>query len=246
MDEQVLTHHLMIDPDPKNPELVEAARSSKECADALQDSQRFEKELGEALMLPVHPGRAEDVIARRQAQQRAPALPWMLASAAAVLLAVGVAAVQFLPENDSQARDLDGVWLHVAEHWQHDGARVLAASQIMQSEGDDIESLLAGLGVDIAPELTARVTLGKLCPTPDGNGAHLILDSDDGPITLIVMPGARAPGPPTAQALRDGQQAWLVGLDHGSVAVIANPDQGAFDIARQIRRQISIDDPLLL
>jgi len=236
----------MTDPDPENPEVVEAARSSQECAEVLQESQRFEKELASALDIPPRPGLAADIIARRNTMHQGPGLSWVLATAAAVVLAVGVVTVQFLPDSEPQYLGSEEVWRHLANHWEHDGADVLAASQTMHSQPDDIETLLIGLGIDVDPALSAQVTLGKICPTPDGDGAHLVLDTAEGPITLIVMPGTRVPETPTAQRLHDGQEAWLVGLERGSVAVIADPELGAYDIARQIRQQISIDDSLLL
>jgi len=246
MDSTNLRQHLMTDPDPENPEVVEAARSSKDCAEVLRESQRFEERLAGALEIPSRPGLAADIIARRNAMHQGPGLSWMLATAAAVVLAVGVVTVQFLPDSEPRYQGSEDVWLHLANHWEHDGADVLAASQTMHSEADDIETLLVGLGIDVDPALSARVTLGKICPTPDGDGAHLVLDTAEGPITLIVMPRTRVPETPTAQRLHDGQEAWLVGLERGSVAVIADPELGAYDIARQIRQQISIDDSLLL
>jgi hypothetical protein len=236
----------MTDPDPENPDVIEAARSSRECADVLRESQRFEQQLAAALEVPARPGLAADLIARRQALPQGPGISWMLATAAAVVLAVGVVTFQFLPDSKPGDPDLGEVWRHLASHWEHDGAQVLAASQSMRSEASDIADLLGGLGVDVDTELTARFTLGKICPTPDGDGAHLILDTEDGPITLIVMPDTPAPETPTARRLHDGQEAWLVGLNRGSVAVIADPNRGAFEIARRIRQQISIDDSLRL
>lgn len=246
MDSTSLRQHLMTDPDPENPEVVEAVRSSQECAEVLRDSQRFEKMLGSALNLPSRPGLAADIIARRNAVDQGPGLSWMLAAAAAVVLTIGVVTVQFLPDSDPRHQGSEDVWIHLASHWEHDGADVLAASQTMHSQADDIEALLVGLGIAVDPALSARFTLGKICPTPDGDGAHLVLDTAEGPITLIVMPRTRVPDTPTAQRLHDGQEAWLVGLGRGSVAVIADPELGAYDIARQIRQQISIDDSLLL
>lgn len=246
MDPKTLEQHLMTDPDRDNPDVAEAVASSQDCARVVEDSRRFEDELGQALKIPERPGLADKIIASRTADPVGPGRAWLLATAAAVCLGVGLVTFQLLPESNPDDRDMDAVWSHLAAHWAHDGVSVLAASETVRGGSDNVRALLDYLGISVDTGLADRFALGKICPTPDGRGAHLILDTEEGPITLIVMPRTQSPAAPASQTLSDGQEAWLVSLGHGSVAVIAHPNQGAHDIARQIRQQISIDDALRL
>jgi len=246
MDSRTLEQHLMTDPDPKNPEVVEAARTDEDCAAVLRESEQFERELRSAMTLPSRPGLAQDIIERRKAEQHRPELPWMLATAAAVTLAIGVVAIQMIPGPDEHPHHSGDVWAQLTEHWQYDGQQALVASQTVDSRPEDVEALLTGLGIDADPDLIARVRLGKICPTPGGEGAHLVLTTDDGPITLILMPRTEAPPLPSSQILSDGKEAWLVALENGSMAVIADPDQGAFDLARRLGQQVQMGDHLSL
>jgi len=246
MDSKTLEHHLMTDPDPRNPDVVDAAKSDETCAAVLRDSQAFEAQLMDALKIPSRAGLAQDIMAKQQETSRRPELPWMLATAAAVTLTIGVVATQFLPDSNAHHHADSDVWVHLAQHWEHDGAQVLNASQATQSQTADVEQLLVGLGVEADPDLLAQVSLGKICPTPEGDGAHLVLNSDDGPITLIIMPKTQTSSAPSAKIMSDGQEAWLVALEHGSMAVIADPDRNAFEIARQLRQQVSVDGTLAL
>lgn len=246
MDSNSLKQHLMTDPDPDNPEVVDAARNSEDCAEILRESQQFEAQLQAALAVPSRPNLAQDIMARQKADAHGPELPWMLATAAAVTLTIGVVAMQLIPAEEHGHHGHGDVWVHLTEHWSHDGAEVLASSQTMNSQPEEIERLLAGLGVDADPRLIAQVSLGKVCPTPDGDGAHLVLNTAEGPITLIIMPSTESPPLPSSQTMSDGKEAWLVGLEQGSMAVIADPDQDAFELARQLGEQVSVSDTLSL
>jgi hypothetical protein len=247
MDSRTLEQHLMTDPDPTNPEVVDAARSDADCAAVLRDSEQFERDLRAAMTLPSRPGLAQDIIERRRAKQGRPELPWMLATAAAVTLAIGVVALQMIPgQHDHPHSNSSDVWVQLAEHWSYDGQQALASSQTASSTPEDIEALLSGLGIDVDRDLIDRVRLGKICPTPSGKGAHLVLTTEDGPITLILMPRTEAPPLPSSQTLSDGKEAWLIGLENGSMAVIADPDQGAFDLARRLGQQVQMGDHVSL
>ncbi|OAB54835.1 hypothetical protein AY599_07615 [Leptolyngbya valderiana BDU 20041] len=246
MDRRTLEQHLMTDPDLTNPEVVDAARADEDCAAVLRESERFERDLHSAMTLPSRPGLAQDIIERRKADHHRPELPWMLATAAALTLAIGVVALQMIPGEHDHAHRSSDVWTQLAEHWTYDGQQALASSQTANSDPEDIEALLSGLGIDAERDLIDRVRLGKICPTPSGEGAHLVLTTDDGPITLILMPRTEAPPLPSSQTLSDGKEAWLIGLENGSMAVIADPDQGAFDLARRLGQQVRIGDQLSL
>ncbi|AKS42832.1 DUF3379 family protein [Wenzhouxiangella marina] len=240
MDLEALNKRLMSDPDLDDPALRALAEKDPACAEALEDARAFEARLERALALRAPRGLAERIIERQQRERRRPEIPWMLSTAAALALAIGLLAFRG-PTPSTDPRQ-DDVWSTVAWHWAHDGPQVLEASLQMQSTAIEVDALLDSLGVHADEELLAQVRLGKICPTPDGRGAHLILTTDDGPITLMILPHTRAPMAPASVTLDDGLEAWLVNLDHGSMAVLAEPGRGAYELARRLQQQLSIDE----
>jgi len=248
MDLQSLKKRLMSDPDFSDPDIQAAARADRDCADAVESARAFEADLATALKVRAPRGLADRVIARQRQAGGRPEMPWMLATAAALMLSVGVVSFQLLSEPDDGHPELAGhdIWAHLAWHWDYDGARALEVSQTNQTSPNEVRALLDELGLRLAPELLAQVQLGKACPTPDGRGAHLILTTADGPITLMIMPQTQVPLAPASATLDNGLEAWLVNLERGSVAVLAEPGRNAHELARQLQQQVSVNDGLQL
>jgi hypothetical protein len=58
----------------------------------------------------------------------------------------------------------------------------------------------------------------KYCPTPDGKGVHMVLNTEQGPVTLIYMPETEVI---EGEMLRvDDVEAVLVSLPRGSAALL--------------------------
>jgi hypothetical protein len=143
------------------------------------------------------------------------------AMAASVLLVIAAAGITWR----MNSMNFDSTEQYVAYHYNHDGDDVLARAGGQQA--DNIEKILAGFNVALAPELAGKVTLIKYCPTPAGMGAHLVVDTASGPVTIIFMPDT--PVADGEMLAFDGMQAQLVGLARGSAAVIGTPAQ---DVAK--------------
>lgn len=139
-------------------------------------------------------------------------LPGWLAMAASVFVIAGVVAVLLWPSPPPQ--DLGE---YVRSHYLHDGPDVLArADQGM--EAGEVDALFAALGAEAGPEFTAGVRYAKFCPTPDGRGAHMVLGTSEGPVTVIYMPNIEVDGPVLLEF--DDVQAQVVALSRGSAAII--------------------------
>ena len=95
------------------------------------------------------------------------------------------------------------------------------------------------LGVHVEHELMETIRLAKFCPTPDGRGAHAVLETDGGPVTLFYMPRSQAPDAPRKVSLPDGKEGWLINVERGSMALIADSGRDARDLADEIQRQLS-------
>ena len=121
--------------------------------------------------------------------------------------------------------NFDSIEQYVAYHYNHDGEDVLARAGGQQA--DNIEQILSDFNVQLAPELAGKVTLIKFCPTPEGMGAHLVVNTASGPVTIIFMPDMLVTD--GEMLAFDGMQAQLVDLVRGSAAVIGTPAQ---DVAK--------------
>ena len=96
-----------------------------------------------------------------------------------------------------------------------------------QAEVQDVQTLLAGFEVEAAPTLAEIVGVIKYCPTPDGKGVHMVLNTQNGPVTVIYMPDT--PVTDRQMLAFDNVEAILVQLDRGSAAIIGAGGQQVSD-----------------
>ena len=229
---------LMTDPGDRSEEMRVARATDGEFAAAAEASDRFEAKLHQALNVPAPHGLAETIILRQSLEQdsRRPRWPQLSALAAALALAVAVTTFTMWP-GQTPMGDLQQ---HLAWHWQHDGPQVLAtAAGRTQADPNQIQQVLAEFGIQLEPEMLEQVRLTKFCPTPDGAGAHIVLNTESGPVTLYYMPRTRVPSSPTRMHLEDGMEAVALNVERGSLAVIAETGTDTPQLAREIARQLA-------
>lgn len=228
----------MTDPYDRGAEMRAARAAGGEFAAAAAASDRFEARLHRALNVPAPHGLAEHIILRNSLEQDSSQSRWpRLAALAAVLaLAVAVTTYTMMPGKTSMGE----LQQHLAWHWQHDGPQVLATSAgRAHADPSEAQQVLSEFGVQMEPGMLEQVRMTKFCPTPDGAGAHIVLDTDAGPVTLYYMPRTHIPSSPATIRLDDGMQAIAVNVERGSLALIAEPGVDAPELARQISRQLA-------
>lgn len=228
---------LMTDPSDRSPELRAARASGEEFAAAAAEADRFEAMLQRALNVPAPRGLAEHIILRQslEGESNRPRWPQLTALAAALALAVAVTTFTMMPRTS-----MGDLQQHIAWHWEHDGPQVLAASAgRVEPDPNQVQQVLAEFGLHVEPELLEQVRMTKFCPTPDGAGAHIVLATAAGPVTLYYMPRTRIPSSPANIRLNDGMEAVALNVERGSLAVIAEPGADAPELAREIARQMA-------
>ncbi len=205
------------DPNSQDPEFLRVRNSAPEFIQAANESAQFERKLGRALAVSVPVNVLADL--KETARTTAGgATRWRYyAMAAGLLLVITAAGITWR----MSAVKFDSVEQYVAYHYHHDGEDVLARAYGQRA--DNIDEVLSGFNVKLAPGLAGMVSLIKFCPTPAGMGAHLVVTTASGPVTIIFMPDTLvADGEMLAF---DGMQAQLVGLGRGSAAVIGTTSQ---------------------
>lgn len=191
-------------------EMVAARASSEEHRAAAREAERFEQRLDRALAAPVPEDLIESLRALPKGGGRGRRL-WPFALAASLLVAVTAAGLGW-----RSSHSWASVEEYVMDHYRHDGERLVDES-LAQGYGD-VHAVLAEFGLDAEPALANIVSLVKICPTPEGKGVHMILQTEQGPLTVIYMPETHVEDGDSWSF--DDKEVLLVELERGSAAII--------------------------
>jgi hypothetical protein len=197
---------------------------------AVDDALAFEDRLEQALRVPVDEAALVDSLlaAPRKAKRRFE-MPQWLALAASLFILAGVSGLVWVA---IQPTGTPSVADFVAQHYAHDGEAVLARAD-EGATAVEVEAVLARLGAQASDALAGQVQFIKFCPTPDSQGAHMILATEAGPATVIFMPAVQVEEPLLLQF--DGVSATVVALDRGAAAIIGASDSAADELRAQLQ-----------
>jgi len=217
MDYSEFKRQLGADPTSQDPDFLRARQSSPEFVRAAAESDRLEHILKKALTWPAPPelvAGLKDIAQTGKSGSR----PWRsYALAASVLLAVAVAGMIW-----RMNPGYDSVEQYVAYHYGHDGPMLVARGEGKQA--DNVDAVLTRFHLTLAPQAKRMVGVIKICPTPSGKGAHMVLNTSSGPISIIFMPDTAVTDGEMLDF--DGMQAQLLVLSGGgSAAVIGTHSQ---------------------
>jgi len=218
MDFSEFKRLLGAEPRSRDPEFQRARQSSPEFEAAAASAEGFETKLERAVMFPAPPGLLEDIMAVSQLAPESSQSKrwWPMALAASVLIAVGAAGLTWKmnPRFESVAE-------YVVYHYRHDGGKMETMAE--GSTASDVQAVLSELNVRATPALADIVGVIKYCPTPDGKGVHMVLNTQTGPVTVIYMPDTAVTD--REKLAFDDVEAILVDLQRGSAAIIASNPQ---------------------
>jgi len=209
----------------KDPEILRARQSNPEFEQAAADAEAFELKLGKALEL-AEPGDdfLEEIIS---ISKRKTSGPRWYAMAASVLILVGVAGVSWW-----QLQQPSTIEEYVSRHFGYDGQKVLGMASA-DFDSAIIGEIMSSLDIKAEDQLANRIRFIKFCPTMEGRGAHMIVQTDEGPVTVIYMPGTEVID---RRIIAFGEmQAYLVAMETGSAAIIGRQDQSVSSIDRLVR-----------
>ena len=214
------------DPLNRDPETLRARNSAPEFEAAAVEAEAFEEKLQSALNLQAPSGLLNDIkdITRQPARSR----NWMpLALAASVLIAIGAVGMAW-----KQSHQWDSVEEYLADHYSHDGAGLVARATDVVDE-QDIIKIMASLDASVGQQLAGNIKFIKFCPTPEGRGAHMVVQTEQGPMTIIFMPKTHVTDGEIISF--DQMQALMVSLEHGSAAIIGKQSQSIESLEAVIR-----------
>lgn len=225
----------LIGADPRNREarIVQARESAPEFEHAAREAELFEDKLETAINIRPPDDLLEQIKAiNQQPVRRSNWIP--LAMAASLVIAIGAAGLAW-----KQTRHWDSVGDYVADHYSHDGAS-LVAKAAGPAEKADIERILARFNTSATDELASRIQLIKFCPTPDGRGAHMVINTEQGLMTVILMPHTDVNNGEVIEF--ENMHALLVDLGPGSAAIIGEQDQAVETLQAMVRQSLITDN----
>jgi hypothetical protein len=209
------------DPASQDPEYRAARRSGPEFVQAAAAADAFEQQLQRATRLPVDSQLTEslkELAATATTADVSLLYRFRYAIAATVVLAFsGLVLMQQLTPAWDSVED------YVAYHYSHDGNQVLGMAD--SPNAGELNDILATFDLQMDAPMSEQVRFVKYCPTPEGKGIHLVMNTQQGLVTVIIMPG---------QKVNNGErfafndvEAALVNLPGQdiSAAIIASPEQ---------------------
>ena len=232
MDFSEFIRQLGADPGNRDPEFLRARQSSPEFLQAAEEADALEEKLVRAVDLPVPDDLQESILAISKDEAATSGnVPWWrsMALAAGILIAVGAAGVTW-----NLSRGWESVEVYVADHYQHDGAGLVAKAGNRTTS--DVRKIFSRFDVEATPALADIISVIKYCPTPDGKGVHMVLNTDEGPVTVIYMPNTEVSDHETLEF--EGMRALLVSLDKGSAVIIGTESQGISELYSMVQNSI--------
>ena len=236
-------HLLNSDPASGDKEYQAARISGPEFMQAAIKSDAFEQQLQRATRLPENP----DLTTRLQAlaaaapkveQSANESLLYRFRYAIAATVVLGFSGVLLTQQLTPSWDSVEG---YVAYHYSHDGSKVLTLAD--KPNSGELSDILATFNLQMNSSMSQQVRVVKYCPTPEGKGVHLVINTEQGLVTVIIMPG---------QKVQDGErfafndmEASLVALpgENMSLAIIARPAQ--MDAALGANLGLALQDAFL-
>jgi len=189
------------------PPLEEHLAGCAECARFRTEMQTLEGDIRRALQSP------PELAVRRP--RRAVPSPWRpLALAASVLVALAVSGVWLLLPADTLAHDLVSHVEAESGSW--------AAQEPLDGAGITQALRAAGVGFDVTSD---KVTYAHSCRFRGRYVPHLVLQTDKGPVTVMLLRHEQVRSPRTFR--EEGLSGVIVPAENGSIAVLAQGDARA-------------------
>lgn len=215
------------DPLNRDPDTLRARQSGPEFEAAALEAEAFEDKLRAAVNIaPPDDALLDELLAISEPPKRN--YGWM-AMAAGVLIAIGVAGVLWNQSAPNKRLDETVAW-----HYSEDGELLMAMARDEFDSGET-RRILAEFELIAEQELQGQIRFMKICEGFNGSSAHMIVETDRGLISVIVMPGVRA----KERLFEFGDmQGYYVALGDSTAAIIGSPEQAVSGYSDLIRNTL--------
>lgn len=195
------------------------ADECSECRAFLERQRSLDADLFDAMRVPAPDGLADRVLVAQGIRRRPRAWGWALA--ASIVLAAGLVAF-VAPELAGRALAGEAI-AHVKEEPQSFTIARRHAPETLSAE-------LAVQGVRLARTL-GEVTYAQFCPMGEVKARHLVVSTDAGPVTLLLIPDDATR---RNRAIREANGLTAISLPaaRGSIAIVAANRESALAVER--------------
>lgn len=226
MNDEEFREQICIDPGSTDPALLAHERENPASAAYAKRVRRAELLIQQALRFDVAKASA-------QPQRRPP----MYGSIAAALVA-GLAF--WFGLSVDRAAPTDELVAEIVAHLDHEPEAIFTTVSVAER---DLNQVLAGEAtIDIAA-LTAElgpVTYARKCVVAGQWMSHLVIQSDDGPVTVLLIPEQSVNGIVPFDLADQGLGGSIVPVGRGSIAVLGEDDTVDTQTARQVADAVEI------
>ena len=198
----------------------------RSCGEHARQLQNFDRKLSEALRVEVPDGLAARVMLKHSLMRRQQ--PRWLAVAATVLLAIGVGGVSW---NTLYGKPLEAA---VIEHIHSEPELLLSTDQRVSDVR--LQNVLHRGGARVNGNI-GDVSFAGLCQFRGQLVAHLVLQGENGPITLLLLPNQEVSSPTPIN--EEGFQGVILPLESGSVAVVGMYGEPLEAVEYRVKESVS-------
>lgn len=188
------------------------------CAEYLRQMHRLDGLLKQALDVPA-PAAANQVVPLPV--KRRPAEIFMLAASVILAVALGVGIWIGSPRETLAAEVVDHIQ-HEAETMVTTEARVPPA---------ELEQVLRQAGVRLKSG-TQRVSIARTCPFRHTTIPHLVVQTAEGPVTVLVLPHESVKSEQSFN--EEGYAGTIVPSGHGAIAIVAGNEATLHEAATEV------------
>jgi len=226
MDCEAFREKICIDPVSMDADVQAHESECSPCAAYATRARRAEVLLQKALRFDVAKASAQPA--------RRPAMYGSLAAAVVAGLAF------WFGLSVDRAAPTDELVTEILAHMDHEPQAVfttvsIAESNLNQVLAGDATIDLAALAAQIGP-----VTYAKKCPVAGQWMSHLVVQSDNGPITVMLIPEQAVDGIVPLELDEQGLGGSIVPAGRGSIAVLGEDDVADVQTARQVANTVEI------
>lgn len=229
---------LSVQPGTEDPEILAHRRACGECEAFARRQAAFERALGDAVRIPVPEGLASRILVAHgvglEGSRRARRRRLRLGLAASAALGLTASWLVLRPASLDRA-----VIAHILQERSH-----LADQRDLTP--DEVNQVLAPLGISVGAGV-GRIRYAGTCRIRRHVGAHLVLQGEKGPVTVLLMPGE-----PVGRRLAVHGAKFrgiIVPAGDVSIAIVGQPGEALDGIERRLRLAVRIasregpDDP---
>ncbi|WP_218354591.1 DUF3379 family protein [Alteromonas lipotrueiana] len=231
MDELEFRRRIYADPDTLDPEVIKAAEADPDKQAFRDHIRQMNNELKQAAKIPVPEGLAHKLIwqqatddfnARRKTQR------WYTALAASIALVIGVMSTLWLvqrpPSLETQAL------AHVT-HLNQELPENRYSVNIEQ-----VNAKLASFGGRLVSTL-GNIQVANFCHLQSVRSLHLILDTEQGPMSVFILPSEKANQAPE-QFGNNNFQGTRFDLQRASILVVGDKNADLNPLSERVRKSI--------